>query len=61
MLRCVCAPQYEEAGTSMGPKLSVSVRVLVISVFVSIILVSTSHPRRRVILNLFQDNAPPVA
>src|SRR6056297_680940 len=27
--RCVCAPQYLSAGTSSGPKLSVSVRVAV--------------------------------
>ena len=28
MLRCVCAPQYFSEGTSNGPKLSVSVRVV---------------------------------
>ena len=28
--RSVCAPQYESAGTWIGPKLSVSVRVLVL-------------------------------
>ena len=32
--RCVCAPQYRSAGTSMGPKVSVSVRVLVFAVTV---------------------------
>ena len=29
--RCVCAPQYLEASTSSGPKLSVSVRVWVMA------------------------------
>ena len=29
--RCVCAPQYRSTGTSNGPKLSVSVRVLVMN------------------------------
>ena len=29
--RCVCAPQYLSAGTSSGPKLSVSVRVSVMA------------------------------
>jgi hypothetical protein len=28
--RCYCAPQYFEASTSMGPKVSVSVRVFFI-------------------------------
>ncbi len=31
MDRCVCAPQYTSAGTSMGPIESFSVRVLVMA------------------------------
>ncbi len=45
--RCVCAPQYLSAGTSIGPNESVSVRVVIIlsSIFTSAPLSRTKHSR----------------
>ena len=43
--RSVCAPQYESAGTSIGPKLSVSVRVLVLGMESSFVMPTFSGIR----------------
>ena len=47
MLRCVCAPQYREASTSISPMESVSTRVLTPRCWLSHRRPATSTPSRR--------------